>query len=416
MPRARRPRLLRALLLGAVLATSASATYIRSNLVFPRADVCGGDADMSRCSQTGLPDSFCCNKGTQCIPLAGDTTVLCCPEGSTCDNINPIVCDLGLQDPAKNPKAAIKTTVLGGKLETCGSGCCPYGYSCEDGSCTMDKDQSKKPGSGGASPSSTNTPQKSSTASASASSKPTSTESEGQVGTAQPSTDDSHPAGGDSFPTSAVVGGVVGGIAGIIGITVLVMMLRYRRQQAAKNRHDSSSSFGNIISAPQPIQGYQNQRQDFLAKAATTSSAATTPTLAQERFPTQHHQQRSPPFFSPSLHSPQQPYAAGPEMAEPHLTPRSHHPSAEIGGLGLRDLTSHFRYSGGGLGAPPRTPRERRQHSGGSESINIFADPSTVGSGSTAGGFRDTAYTTWTNIMADGERTPGLPDSPTRRR
>lgn len=105
------------------------------------------------------------------------------------------------------------------------------------------------------------------------------------------------------------------------------------------------------------------------------------------------------------------------------MTPRSHHPSAEIGGLGLRDLTSNFRYSGGGygggggggLGAPPRTPRERRQHSAGSESINVFADPSTVGSG-TSGGYRDTAYTTWTNIMADGERTPGLPDSPTRRR
>lgn len=422
---------LRALLLAAILATSSSATYIRSNLVFQRADVCGGDANLSRCSQTGLPDNFCCSKGTKCIPLAGDTTVLCCPEGSTCDSISPIVCDLGLQDPTTNPNAAIKTTVLDGKLETCGSQCCPYGYSCEDGSCTMNKDQSKKPEGAAASPSpsSTKTPQTSSSSSSpssASSSKPTSTASKGEVGTVEPTPgEDTHPASA-SFPTSTVVGGVVGGIAALIGITVLLMLFRYKRQQAAKKRHDSTSSFGNIISAPQPITGFANQRQDFLAKATSTSSAATTPTTnqTQERFHNNHyhHNQYSPPFLSP-----QQPYSSRNEMTEQAtLSPRSHHPSAEIGGLGsglgLRDLTSYNRYSGGSgsgsgggfsLGVPPMTPRGRRKHSGGSESINIFADPSTVGDYS---GVRDTTYTTWTNIMADGEKTPGLPDTPTRRR
>ncbi|RYP79621.1 hypothetical protein DL769_002860 [Monosporascus sp. CRB-8-3] len=376
MPPVRGP--LRLLLLATVLATS-SATYIRSNLVFGRQDTCGGVQGLSRCAQAGLPDNFCCSKGTNCIPLAGDTTVLCCPEGSTCDSINPIVCDLNLQDATTNPRAAIKTTVLEGKLKECGSGCCPYGYSCEDGSCAMNKDQSKRPD--GANPSSTTKPDPS------ASSEPTATATEGGSTTEVPSTDEPEVVASDSFPTAAVVGGLVGGVAGLICITALIMFLRNRRTKAARKRHDSTSSFGNIISAPQPINGYMNQRQDFLAKA-TTSSVATTPTQAQERFG-----QHSSPWS--------QPYARrDSEMSE--SSPRSHHPSAEVGGL--RSLTNG-RYSV----PPPATPRDKRQASAGSESINVFADPSTVG------GRRNTAYTTWTTIMADGD-VPGLPDSPTRRR
>ncbi len=451
MPHVQRP--LRALLLAAVLATSSSsATYIRYNPVFERAaaDVCGGDPDLSRCAQPGLPDNFCCGKDTACLPLAGDTTVLCCPADSNCDNITPIVCDLGLQDAAKNPKAAIKTTVLGGKLETCGGGCCPFGYSCDAvGSCTKDKDQSKKPGDGdgdgdggaGSSPSPTSTPmpptttttttlpETSQSGSGSAPAKPTKTASkgQGQVATSEPSTED----GGAHAPAdniTGVVGGAVGGVVGLACVAALVMFVRYRRHQAARKRHDSSSSFGNIISAPQPLSGFPNQRQDFLAAKATTSSVATTPTQAQERFGFSSHQQQqqqqkyrlngpspySPPFapfapFAPSSQQQRQPAHDS--------SPRSHHPSAEVGGL--RNLT-YNRFSGGDLD-PPATPR-RRQSSAGSESINIFADPSTVGSGSGGGGGggdrRDTAYTTWTTIMADGdgEETPGLPDTPTRTR
>ena len=398
----------RALLLGALLAPT-SAIYIRSDLVFARDDVCGGVKGLSRCAQAGLPDNFCCNEDTNCIPLAGDTTVLCCPKDSDCDSINPIVCDLSLQDASKNPNAAIKTTVLGGKLEACGSLCCPYGYSCADDSCVMDQDQSKKPKGApkdAPTPSTTRSPKTSASASASGSasgsastslsSEPTETSTEGDVVVTKTPSTEEHPA--DKFPTGTVVGAAVGGVAGVIALTVLIMLFRHRRRQADKKRHDSTSSFGNIISAPQPISGFANQRQDFLAKA-TTSSVATTPTQAQGRFGS------SSPF---SQHYPQQPYSrfdAG-ELTVP--SPRSHHPSAEVGGLGLRNLTNG-RFSLG-----PVTPRVRRQHSAGSESINIFADPSTVGS--SPGARRDTSYTTWTTIMADSEPTPRLPDSPTSRR
>ncbi|RYP06203.1 hypothetical protein DL764_003295 [Monosporascus ibericus] len=244
----------------------------------------------------------------------------------------------------------------------------------------MNKDQSKRPD--GESPSSTTKPD------TSAPSEPTPTGTEGGSTTEVPSTDEPDVVPSDSFPMTAVVGGLLGGIAGLICIIALIMFLRNRRRQAAKKRHDSTSSFGNIISAPQPINGYMNQRQDFLAKA-TTSSVATTPTHAQERFG-----QHSSPWS--------QPYSRrDSEMSE--SSPRSHHPSAEVSIL--RNLTNKSRYSV----PPPTTPRDRRQPSAGSESINVFADPSTVSAR------RDTAYTTWTTIMADGD-VPGLPDSPTRRR
>ena len=399
-------RPLRALLLGAALAPC-SAIYIRSDLVFARDDVCGGVKGLSRCAQAGLPDNFCCGEDTNCMSLAGDTTVLCCPKGSSCDSINPIVCDLTLQDASKNPSAAIKTTVLGGKLDTCGGGCCPFGYSCVDDSCLIDDDQSKKPaGAPKDAPTSsatgkpkTSTPSPTSTSDAtSALGKPTETEADGDVVTKPPPTEEPH---SDGFPTAAVVGGVVGSVAGVIALTALIMVFRHRRKQADKKRHDSTSSFGNIISNPQPLSGFSNQRQDFLAKA-TTSSVATTPTQAQERFAS------SSPFsqhYTPPQQ--QQPYSrfdGGELMAPSPRSLRSYHPSAEIGGLGLRNLTNG-RFSNG-----PATPRTRRLHSTGSGNINIFTDAETLSSG---GGRRDT---TWTNIMAGDPDTPPLPDTPTPRR
>ncbi|KAK8027375.1 hypothetical protein PG991_004431 [Apiospora marii] len=123
-----------------------NAMSISPNPIFERADTCGS-GNLAKCTQAGLPGNFCCDKQSTCIALAGQTTVLCCPSGPDgCNVIAPIVCDLKLQDPASNPNAQVKTTVLNGKLPSCGSNCCPFGYSCgDDGNCIMDKDQSKKP-------------------------------------------------------------------------------------------------------------------------------------------------------------------------------------------------------------------------------------------------------------------------------
>lgn len=87
--------------------------------------------------------SFCCGSGSHCIWLAANTTVLCCPDGASCNTIEPINCDGDLQ----NPLAPIKTTVLDVKLGSCGNGrCCPHGYDCADGNCKMLSVQNIAPG------------------------------------------------------------------------------------------------------------------------------------------------------------------------------------------------------------------------------------------------------------------------------
>ncbi|KAF4983196.1 hypothetical protein FZEAL_1353 [Fusarium zealandicum] len=90
-----------------------------------------------------LPEDFCCPSESSCKVLAANTTALCCPKGSTCINIQPIICKITFQDPSAYPAAPIKTLALDQKLKRCGSNtCCPLGYSCEDGTtCVLDKDQ-----------------------------------------------------------------------------------------------------------------------------------------------------------------------------------------------------------------------------------------------------------------------------------
>ncbi|KAI1504203.1 hypothetical protein F5X99DRAFT_372833 [Biscogniauxia marginata] len=109
--------------------------------------ICGG-SDWPFCPQAGLPNGFCCASNTTCIALAGNTTALCCPGGSNCERISPITCNLTLQDPTTDTgHPEIQTSELRGPLPACGTGCCPWGYSCiDDGdTCLMDWDQSKAP-------------------------------------------------------------------------------------------------------------------------------------------------------------------------------------------------------------------------------------------------------------------------------
>ncbi|KAH9909340.1 hypothetical protein F4778DRAFT_225927 [Xylariomycetidae sp. FL2044] len=391
----------RALHIAAVLAT-ASASSIRPNWIFEREDTCA--SGFNKCSQAGLPDNFCCEGKSTCMVLAGGTTVLCCPEGNQCDDINSIACDVGLQDATRNPTAEVKTTALNVKLESCGAGCCPFGYTCnqDDFSCQKDADQSIKPGEPKPSPSSTPSTKPSETDSptdAPSTSVVNGGVASGELSTGKP---EDHTVS-NNMNTAAIVGGVVGGLVAILAAAGAVILMRHKRKKRLEQskRHDSDASFGNIISAPMPhaeLGGYT--RNDFLSKAQS-SSVATTPTLAQERFP-------------PS--SPYAPYAGRPD-SEMSDAPRSYHPSAEVGGL--RNLTdwSH-RYSGATRSSVSSSPlRDRRQHSAGSESINIFADPLTVGSGAGSergGEWRDSTATTWAHFQQSADTR--VPESPVRRR
>ncbi|KAI0974557.1 hypothetical protein F4678DRAFT_381115 [Xylaria arbuscula] len=373
----------RTLQFAAVLAI-ASATSIRANLLFERADTCA--ANYNKCTQAGLPVNFCCATGSSCNVLAGNTTVLCCPNDSNCSTIEIINCNLSLQDPATHPQAAVKTTELDGKLPTCGNGCCPFGYHCDTGknNCVVDQDQSQKPGA-----------TTSTTPSATSSTHPSATSSteEGSASTttgAAASSETPSSAAASTLNTAAIVGGVVGGLLALSLIIAGIWFLRHRRKkaEAERERRETTESFGNMISAPIPHADYHTQRLDFLAKAQSSSVASSPTQGAQARFP------------------PSSPYSAfafrpGSEMTD---RPRSHHTSAEVGGL--RNLTD--RYSSNTIPNPFRGGE--RLNSGGSESINIFADPSTVGTPS----IYNRRDTTWTEFQHHADQ-PGL-DSPVRRR
>ncbi|KAI0818040.1 hypothetical protein GGR55DRAFT_53718 [Xylaria sp. FL0064] len=384
---------LRTLQLVAVFAF-ASASSIRANWVLERADTCA--ANYQQCTQAGLPANFCCPTGSKCNVLAGATTMLCCPDDSDCSTIEIINCNLSLQDPAAHPQAAVKTTELDGNLPTCGKGCCPFGYHCDTGNtnCVMDKDQSQKPGAVTSSVNSaTSTPQSSPTTSTGEASAST---------TAAPATSETpSSAAANTLNTAAIVGGVVGGILAIALIAAGVWLLRDKRKKAAEEREkrDTTESFGNMISAPIPHADYHTQRLDFLAKAQSSSIASSPTQGAQARFP------------------PSSPYSAfgsfrpGSEMTD---RPRSHHASAEIGGL--RNLTD--RFSRGSAASNPFTPRRggERLDSTGSGLINVLFEQDTPSTGTGTPSPYNRRDTTWTEFQHHaGRSAPGSP-VPNRRR
>ncbi|KAI2466622.1 hypothetical protein F4781DRAFT_347274 [Annulohypoxylon bovei var. microspora] len=442
-----------ALLLAAAASTSASLIRPDSAQLFGRADTCG--QNFSPCSQPGLPANFCCETGATCNLLAANTTILCCPTNSNCDKISPITCDLGLQDPATNPSAEIKTTALNGVLTTCAGKCCPFGYSCDGTNCAKDADQSKKPpvkptssssGTKTAGPSATSTHGSSTT-----------TVAVSGIATAAPSTETPTTSTSGTANTVTIVGGVIGALVGLVLVVLAVVMLRHRRKKALREkqsqlqRHDSTSSFGNIISAPVPHANYPSQRLDFLAKQSHTtgspkSYAPSSPTAVAS--PGSQRAQKDGfgggggetreyygGFMPPN--SPYAPYARRPD-SQMSDAPRSYHGSAEISGL--RSLT---HWPGASAGSSPKgkgkasndrprevspapaplvfvTPadggggdglrdgargrfgareeRDRYPSVSEGESINVFADPLMVPRG-TGAARPDSSATTWSNIQ-----------------
>ncbi|KAI1374056.1 hypothetical protein F4677DRAFT_178480 [Hypoxylon crocopeplum] len=432
---------LRALCLAA-LSMRASASFIRQSVLLERADdTCA--PNFLRCTQPDLPGNFCCESTATCLLLAGNTTVACCPKGKSCDKISTITCDLSLQDPALNPVAEIKTTALTGTLDPCAGNCCPFGYHCNGTACIINDDQSKKPATRPPTTSSTIAP--SSTESTPTQASTTVVVS--GISSAAPSTETPAASTDNTSNTVTIVGGVIGGVVALVLIISVITLMCYRRKERAKKkdlaqRHESTSSFGNIISAPVPHANFPSQRLDFLAKGGgSSSSQASSPTAVgtatlrtRDRGEVSGHWQDEDRFMPPN--SPYSPYARRPDSAMSDA-PRSYHASAEVGGL--RSLThwntppqfdEHVnngapRINITGIDGEERgRTRDRRQDSAGSESINIFADPNTMAAG--AAGRPASTATTWSNIQqrADHPRNTGagqgqgqwLGDELTRRR
>lgn len=270
------------------------APSISPAALFSRDDSTCGDSSYLQCTNAGLPSDFCCPSDQSCVALAGNTTALCCPKGSDCSEIEPIPCDLSLEDKSQHPENVVMTTALTGTLEQCGTKCCPFGYSCNgDGNCYMNEDQSTKPSTSSGS----STASATSTAATSTSGTPASTTTAPSTiipatsdaqGTATSSSGASSAAtassGGDATSSSspaaspsagapnagAVAGGIVGGIAGAVIVGMLLWFCikkEMKRKEATKNkdpnninnekaypnagsRDSRSSSFGNILNNP----------------------------------------------------------------------------------------------------------------------------------------------------------------------
>ncbi|KAK0392736.1 hypothetical protein NLU13_2231 [Sarocladium strictum] len=337
----------------------------------------------SRCPPS-LPTGFCCGTNDRCIPLAGNTTVLCCPKDNTsdCDKINPITCNVEQQSPQKNPLAPIKTSVFDVELEKCGDAtCCPYGFSCEDGKiCSMNKNQDKKPGEKEEESTTTTGPsttEPTSSPSSSAGQRSTSAGTEGTP-TSLPSDEedqDNNDKGSSGPDTTTIIGGVVGGIAALLAIAIILFVCARRRanrrtpsstpsgtppssSRPSHNRNFSNGSGprGNIIS--EPIMQQNAYRTDFILKnPGTTASVASTPQIRNSVHPhisTIRDYDDQNPFASPS-----------PSRRDSMLSTsesRGNRPSSSRSLAPIRGMRG------------PRTPRQQPS----CESINVFADPGTV--------------------------------------
>ncbi|PSS23093.1 hypothetical protein M430DRAFT_26027 [Amorphotheca resinae ATCC 22711] len=250
----RRTRASNVLLTTVCLATSTAAQS--SPDLFERASTCG-DPAYTQCSQAGLPSNFCCGPSSDCVVLAANTTVLCCPSGSSCSVIKSITCDITQQNATAHPDISLMTTALTGTLPTCGTGCCPFGYSCNsDNNCVINANQDTAPDSSTSSSSSA-------TAASSSSAATSSSSTITPAGNATLHATESS----NKFPAAAVLVGFFPGLilGMLLTITIICLIGAHRRKASRRN---SGSSFGNI-SEPQP---QSDMRSDFLRKQTQSPS------------------------------------------------------------------------------------------------------------------------------------------------
>jgi len=306
------------------------------------------------------------------MPLAGNTTAVCCPAGARCVQIEPIDCNMELQDASRKPDAKIHTTALTSVLGKCGDACCPFGYTCnEQLKCAMDVDQSQPPPGASRSPPPTSTstqPPTSSNTGDPANTDPAST-SPANPNPTDPEANKNEGKDDDkAFPTTAVVVGVLVGVLGLVSIIVFLLIWRTKRRKrlpdnngkSSSRNSKASSSFGNIIS--EPIINHDAFRTDFIRKP------------------------ESPPGPSSSL--------SGTDRLSRMFSRQrdSHAPAVSpTGSATLRDSRGSSTHAAIGTAVPippiramnvarptprPITPKMQREPS--SESINIFAAPGTV--------------------------------------
>ncbi|KAL2123230.1 hypothetical protein VTJ04DRAFT_3685 [Mycothermus thermophilus] len=391
-----------------LLAAHAATSAIPLHNLFTRQSTCA--ATFNRCQNDGFPDYFCCPAGQTCISLAGNTTLLCCPKG-TCEIIQPVPCDISLQDGERNPEAVIKTTALGGTMKRCAGQCCPFGYSCLDDECVKDKDQNAVPIQT-AKPTSTSTNRvEQPTATSSSSSSPVPTNAPGLSDGSEENEDGeddnssnnnnepansndgndaaSEEASNNPSPAGVIAGGVIAGLAILLAtIAGIYFILKKKSKLPAflgGKKHDgspkgpkfsrSTSSFGNLISNPIVAENStfrsdfargspaQKQDRDSVSDISTEKNglgvggAVSLPIAAQMMSTTNRQQQQQGQQYRPYTPSPDSRTRTGTRPGADSPSPQTPFPS----GTTTSSSANNDYY---------REPS--------SVSINVFADPSNL--------------------------------------
>lgn len=416
----RLPLQLRHILLAGLFATTSTA--MPANQIFARLDSC--TADQISCPSSN-PSNFCCPANTVCQALAGGTTALCCPQGRKCDKIQPITCDLSVQDPEKHPEAQIKTNVFNLELPKCGdSACCPFGYTCSnDKECLIDANQDEAPA--GANPSATSSVGPTATATETGTATATGTETEAPKssaalptvaapsGTLPANSTEPEPAAekssGSGPATTSIIGGVVGSVLILLVISIIIFLYvrRKNRREAMNNekgghfyssgRTNSSttSSFGNVIS--DPIMQPNSYRTDFILKTPSSRASTSAPSTAPRRFSFTSPRSQ-PPRIRISIPNPFESPSPSPAIF-PNSTPRDDRPP-RTGNVAarlppIRAMKNSIRYSS----RPSAQQDLTREPS--SESISVFADPNTMNPKPKTR--RLTRGTTFTDLMDEAD-------------
>ncbi|OBT77802.1 hypothetical protein VF21_03197 [Pseudogymnoascus sp. 05NY08] len=328
-------------------------------------------ANFDFCAGSGFPSNFCCPSGSSCITLASNTTLLCCPAGGDCTAINPILCGTPYQNATLNPESTVKTTDLSGtQLPSCGDKCCPFGFTCsgtgKTAICVQNLDQKLLPPP--SSPSSSTSP-------SSTSSPPTdSTSAAGETSTTISPlniTPTALPATCPRFPTPAILTGLLPGILAGILISLTTFCLLGARRRRADARAPKISS---------PTYQGSDFRTDFVRRYQPSSPGTSSGTPA-----TGISRVRS--LFRKSSSA-----AAGARQTRGLGMGLPSSPSPRrVPPMPDRDLRAYQQEA-------PAGGQLRREPS--SESINIFADPSTARSGGLGvEERRQSAQTTFTDMM-----------------
>ncbi|KAJ5492539.1 hypothetical protein N7539_001285 [Penicillium diatomitis] len=228
----------------------------------------------------GLPDNFCCPSTSTCISLDSGSSAICCPAGASCDYISPIVCNIGAQDASSHPKNPIKTTNLNATLSTCGTACCPLGYTCQSGSlCALIKDTSHTATSKASD--TTSATSLTATESSSVTITPVLAPVVSPSSTGATSSNSTTAAVAqvcNDFPTNAIIAGFFpGAIFGAVLCLLVTICLRRRAEKKNLQRYDPKSgihwsqrsSSGAVLGISGPIPNEDNSyRTDFLLRSS----------------------------------------------------------------------------------------------------------------------------------------------------